>query len=262
MNMVDSLTSFRFITAFVVFLFHCNIHLNWKVNVKVIDNFFANGATFMTGFFVLSGFIMTHVYGNTDFTKRRNIFAFYIKRFARIYPVYIFATGVFFIVFHHFKCHEFIRIMLNDIFLIQGYFPSMFELGLNGGTWSLSVEALLYFLFPFLMIILNNNGKTALVIGILGSLLISVNVKCNLGGAIDTIYSNPIFRIPDFLIGIGCYLLLSKKYFNRGVSYISFFSLLLCCTLLGHPKYQYVGGGIYNYTALWDFDIYCLLFKE
>lgn len=63
--MITSLTSFRFITAFIVFLFHCKIHFNWDCGAKIIDKFLIKGATFMSGFFVLSGFIMSHVYINT-----------------------------------------------------------------------------------------------------------------------------------------------------------------------------------------------------
>jgi len=119
----------------------------------------------MIGFFVLSGFIMTHVYQNTDFTKRINIFNYYIKRFAKIYPVYIIATILYFCIFHNWSGSEFVRIIVNDIFLTQAFFASMFNLGMNGGTWSLTVEMFLYFLFPFLMILLNKNGKVSLILG-------------------------------------------------------------------------------------------------
>lgn len=93
--MIISLTSFRFITAFVVFLFHCRIHLNWQVDVRILDKFFLSGATFMTGFFVLSGFVMCHAYCDTDFTKRENIFNYYLKRIAKIYPTYLVVTLVY-----------------------------------------------------------------------------------------------------------------------------------------------------------------------
>jgi peptidoglycan/LPS O-acetylase OafA/YrhL len=111
--MIVSLTSFRFITAFVVFLFHCQIHLGWKLNVKILDKFLYNGATFMTGFFVLSGFIMTHVYMNTDFTNQKNIFKFYLKRFAKIYPTYAISTIVYFAIFRDFSSKQYLRVIIN-----------------------------------------------------------------------------------------------------------------------------------------------------
>lgn len=91
-NEVPSLTSFRFITAFVVFLFHCKIHLGYNTGIALLDKFLNNGAVFMTGFFVLSGYIMCYVYSTKDFRKKSEIYNFYLKRFARVYPVYFIAT--------------------------------------------------------------------------------------------------------------------------------------------------------------------------
>lgn len=157
--MIRSLTSFRFITAFIVFLFHCRIHFDWKVGVKLVDKFFLNGATFMTGFFVLSGFIMAYVYSNADFTKRENIFNFYLKRFAKIYPTYLFATIVYFIFLHDYTLKQMFRVFVGDPFLVQGFFSNMFNIGINGGTWSLTVEMFLYFLFPFLILLVAKSPK-------------------------------------------------------------------------------------------------------
>jgi peptidoglycan/LPS O-acetylase OafA/YrhL len=119
--MIKSLTSFRFITACIVFLFHCRVHFDWQVGSILVDKFFINGATFMTGFFVLSGFIMAHVYSNTDFTKRENVFNFYLKRFAKIYPTYAFATIVYFICYPVPE-KQIYRTIANDLFLMQGFF--------------------------------------------------------------------------------------------------------------------------------------------
>jgi len=256
--LISSLTSFRFILAFVVFLFHCNMHLNWRIGIKIIDKFFENGATFMTGFFVLSGFIMTHVYKNIDLSKKEGIFIYYIKRFARIYPAYLVGTVVYFSIFRDFNLKEFIRIFLNDIFLIQAYFPSMFGLGINGATWSLSVEMFLYFIFPLLMIIFNKKGKILLLLAIIGTSLLSINSILYSG---DNIYSNPIFRVPDFLCGIGFYFFLSKKYFN-GYTH-SLVLLLLCCSciLLGGGKNQYVMGQ-FIISPLFGAWICCVFYSQ
>ena len=51
----------------------------------------------MTGFFVLSGYIMAYVYQGKDFTKLEEVFIFYKKRFAKIYPVYFVGTIAFFL---------------------------------------------------------------------------------------------------------------------------------------------------------------------
>ena len=44
---------------------------------------------------MLSGFVMCHAYCDTDFTKRENIFNYYLKRIAKIYPTYLVVTLVY-----------------------------------------------------------------------------------------------------------------------------------------------------------------------
>jgi peptidoglycan/LPS O-acetylase OafA/YrhL len=235
--MITSLTSFRFITAFVVFLFHCRIHFNWKLDIRVLDKFFLSGATFMTGFFVLSGFVMAHAYCNTDFTKQKNIFNFYLKRLAKIYPTYIVVTLVYSAVIRDIPSQQYLRVIVNDLFLVQGFFPSMFPIGLNGGTWSLTVEIFLYFLFPFLMILSGQSPKI-LIVAIILTIIVSLNVK------FDSIYSNPVCRVGDFLCGMGFYFLrkqIRSIPFANYLHLITVIVLYLTCKKLG-GSYQYMQG--------------------
>jgi peptidoglycan/LPS O-acetylase OafA/YrhL len=238
--MIRSLTSFRFITAFIVFLFHCRIHLDWKVGSKLVDKFFLNGATFMTGFFVLSGFIMAHVYSNTDFTRRENIFNFYLKRFAKIYPTYAFVTIVYFIFLHDYTSQQISRVVITNPFLVQGFFPNIFVIGINGGTWSLTVEMFLYFLFPFL-ILLSAKSPKILIASFLVAVITSFNVHADKS---EYIYANPVIRIADFMCGMGFYFLKDKfkeiKFAN--LLHLVIVILLICaCRKLGND-YQYMAG--------------------
>ena len=238
--MIRSLTSFRFITAFIIFLFHSRIHLDWKVGQNHIDNFFLNGATFMTGFFVLSGFIMAHVYSNTDFIQRGNIFNFYLKRFAKIYPSYAFATVVYFIFLHDYTSKQILRVLVTNPFLVQGFFPNIFAIGMNGGTWSLTVEMFLYFLFPFL-ILLSAKSPKILIASLLIAAITSFNVHTDKS---EYIYANPVFRLADFMCGMGFYFLKDKfkevKFAN--LLHLVIVVLLICaCIKLGND-YQYMRG--------------------
>jgi peptidoglycan/LPS O-acetylase OafA/YrhL len=238
--MIGSLTSFRFITALVVFLFHCRIHLDWKVGSKIVDNFFLNGASFMTGFFVLSGFIMAHVYSNTDFTRRENIFNFYLKRFAKIYPTYAFVTIVYFIFLHDYTSQQISRVVITNPFLVQGFFPNIFVIGINGGTWSLTVEMFLYFLFPFL-ILLSAKSPKILIFSLLIAAITNLNVFIDKS---EYIYANPVIRLADFMCGMGFYFLKDKF---KGIGFSNLFHLiiiilLICaCGNLGND-FQYMGG--------------------
>lgn len=225
--MVNSLTSFRFITALVVFLFHCNIHLDLDLGIKIFDKFFLHGAVFMTAFFVLSGFIMTHVYQNWDFSKQGNVFEYYVKRFAKIYPVYMMATLVFFISFDEgYSNRQWGQIMLNGLFLTQGFFPSMFNLGLNGATWSLSVEMFLYALFPFLLLV---SGKSPKILWVALVLTGIVMLNVTLDNEAYT-YANPVMRLGDFMAGMGFYALKDKPLFKKAWFHIGIVVLLLFAT--------------------------------
>jgi peptidoglycan/LPS O-acetylase OafA/YrhL len=220
--------------------------LNWHTGIVIIDRFILNGATFMTGFFVLSGFILTHVHMNSDFTKKREILNFFIRRIAKIYPTYIIATITFFIIYHNLSNRDIIRIVLNDISLTQAFYPSMFSLGINGGTWSISVEMFLYFLFPFFMIIFRNDAKI-IIIGFLLVTLASLNIALvdpledKFAG--DILYSNPVFRLGEFCLGIGFYFIKENKVFQKKHGLVLTSVLLfLACTYLGHFRNQYMLG--------------------
>jgi peptidoglycan/LPS O-acetylase OafA/YrhL len=68
-----------------------------------------------------------------------------------------------------------VRVFVNDPFLLQAFFPSMFNVGINGGTWSLGVEMFLYFLFPFLMLLSRDSAKI-LIPAIVFTLVVGSNV--------------------------------------------------------------------------------------
>jgi len=99
-------------------------------------------------FFVLSGFSLA--YGELLAAGRESsIFAFYKRRFLRIFPGYIVATAL--VVFTHparLKLLETWKTLLGYLFVVQGYveLPS----GFIGASWSLTTELHAYLLFPFL----------------------------------------------------------------------------------------------------------------
>ena len=75
------LTSLRFFAAVLVFVQH----------VVPLTSRFSLGGAGVAFFFILSGFILTYVYGNELGGTRANgsVTRFYIARIARIYPIYI-----------------------------------------------------------------------------------------------------------------------------------------------------------------------------
>lgn len=83
---------YRIFAVFIVFVFHLNIHFNFQIHIKIIDRFINQGATVMTLFFMLSGFLLYYLHGETNlmiwenfkyFCKKKNF-----KNLSFIYFVY------------------------------------------------------------------------------------------------------------------------------------------------------------------------------
>jgi peptidoglycan/LPS O-acetylase OafA/YrhL len=210
------LTSLRFISAFWVFIFHVNSR--WSLDLpQPIDNIISQGPLGMSIFFVLSGFVLGYTYFDKE--PSRDYKSFLIKRFARIYPVYILisfltlpflvipyvATDVLGTIAH---VLTYLLVVILNIFLLQAWFPSLFNYWIDGGTWSLSVECFFYVLFPYILLVfkplsLDRLKKLLIIFYILslipGLVFISPLVPKVL---FATVYALPIYRLPEFIIGV------------------------------------------------------------
>lgn len=148
--MLDALTGLRFVAAFCVFLHHAKDRLSiewWNLGPL--------GGFAVGFFFVLSGFILMHVYGKT--LKTADIPRFFAARFARIWPVHAACLLLFLLLFRWrfppTAPDELLRV-LSQLTLTQTWGTRVEEiLGFNGVAWSISVEAFFYALFPFLCLL-------------------------------------------------------------------------------------------------------------
>jgi peptidoglycan/LPS O-acetylase OafA/YrhL len=254
--MISQITSLRFLIAFIIFVFHLKIHVGLNIGIKIIDNFLLNGATFMSGFFVLSGYIMYHIYSKNDFKNISEFRSYYIKRFAKIYPTYILATIVFtffaiFILKQSLTSKEWALYIYNDIFLLQAFQKSYFSLMFNGGSWSISVEAFFYLCFPFIMVHEKSfQGKSLLIFACIFLIIINLNTLLSSTSNHSTSYysySNPIYRISEFLIGIAFCKLRNEGYLAKlpfvlkNPFFIFLMIFFLTAISLSKGKFQYGG---------------------
>ena len=67
-------------------MFHSQIH--FKCSYSYANDFVKTGAIAMTGFMMLSGFVLYMSYSRKDFTKISEIKIFYLKRLISILPLY------------------------------------------------------------------------------------------------------------------------------------------------------------------------------
>ena len=159
---MPQLTFTRFIAAILIVLFHFGRNTT-PFNNTAISSIIGLAPAGVSYFFLLSGFILSSVYykKSEEINKKQ----YYLKRFVRIYPVYLLALIILIGFLLLTKQVVDIKAVFLQIFLLQAWFPGFIKT-LNIPSWSLSVEAFFYLLFPFLIANLKQIRKKWLLISI------------------------------------------------------------------------------------------------
>jgi peptidoglycan/LPS O-acetylase OafA/YrhL len=147
------LTSLRFFAALIVVTWHC-------AQTRALAATFSLGYVGVAFFFLLSGFILTYTYHETFRSGLRweAVRAFYVARFARVYPLHLVTIPLAVICMAAFGGHGLwdatdaqtrLQTLTAQAALVQSWIPlQTFYFGGNGPSWSISVEAFFYALFP------------------------------------------------------------------------------------------------------------------
>ncbi|MEL6675573.1 MAG: acyltransferase [Bacteroidota bacterium] len=172
-SFIPSLTPLRGIAAMLVALFHFSIFL---APLASPGNFIISKWYLMVDlFFVLSGFIMYHVYGSwfQESIARQSFGKYMRARFARLYPLHLFTLlvtiGIALVLYQSMPAGS-IPPLVGSVFdpaaiptsllLVQAWGFHL-EAPWNTPAWSISVEWFLYLLFPFLIAFLVRAPKIA-----------------------------------------------------------------------------------------------------
>jgi peptidoglycan/LPS O-acetylase OafA/YrhL len=144
---LDALTGLRFVAAAAVFVYHLPGWLQ-------VPGFNPGplGQAAVGYFFVLSGFILAHVYRRRGAPLSAG--RFYRARFARIWPLHIACLLAVLAILPASIPDTLPKTLqlLAHTALLQGWsWDSGWSLAWNGPAWSLSVEAFFYALFPLLV---------------------------------------------------------------------------------------------------------------
>jgi peptidoglycan/LPS O-acetylase OafA/YrhL len=101
-------------------------------------------------FFVLSGFVLTHVYRDwfSPRFQQQSVRNFFLARFARIYPLQFFASTLYALLLGILLKKWQLTGYLQDIFLIN-FMPRWHSL--NMVSWSIGAECVAYLFAPFLI---------------------------------------------------------------------------------------------------------------
>lgn len=215
-------------------------------------NFLNHGYLAVDLFFVLSGFVMALTYGHLfqNGFKSIDYKIFMERRFARIYPLYIFATILAIFHEHIFLLKPYdpetpplaVRNVTTHVFLIQAW---GFSKSYMGTTWSISSEMLAYVLFPILISLSLFKGRTIATLSFVASFITLLTLYMNwfdfYPNKIGSLsfshggYFSAILRcISEFTLGILAYRLFSIDDIRKKIqnAYVQISVITVICGLL------------------------------
>lgn len=185
---LQSLTPVRGLAALWVAVYHCAVQGFPSIHAAHYTNVLGKGYLAVDLFFLLSGFVLTHVYHDTcGRYGNGKAWDFFKARIARLYPLHLFVLGLFVMTtltvraIHYLATGTFQTIplegarslsaLLANLFMLQGLQAS--TLSWNYPAWSISVEFAAYLVFPLALPLIWQAGprlRTLLTLAILGAI--------------------------------------------------------------------------------------------
>jgi peptidoglycan/LPS O-acetylase OafA/YrhL len=231
-RVLPSLTPLRGLAAVWVVIYHYNI---WAPNAHLDAHspIIGKGYLAVDLFFMISGFVMTHVYHHAflrgDF--RGNYFRFIAARIARLYPLHVFilllflATALSSRTADYIATGDFSPIPLTGARSLSAFFANLLmlqgvkasELSWNYPAWSISIEFMAYFLFPLLLPTIWQASPrlkaalAAVILGLLSYLMLLTNDYFNQWDGPTTL----LRCMPEFILGMLMYSLYCSGRLHR-----------------------------------------------
>ncbi|WP_308301130.1 MULTISPECIES: acyltransferase [unclassified Crossiella] len=220
---LPSLTGLRWVAALIVFLYHVrNFGYFDGPAGGVLHWAFDAGATGVSFFFILSGFVLAW-----SVRPGEPVTTFWRRRFARIYPVHL-VTAVLALALGATLVPGLLPSSGNEtaanLLLISSWWPDWWQ-ALNPVSWSLVCEAFFYLCFPLLFVLLRK-GSAAWLYAVAAAAVLVVLALPFLGLAL---YSFPLARLPEFVLGVALGLLVRNGWW-RGPA----LDLAVAVTLVGY----------------------------
>jgi peptidoglycan/LPS O-acetylase OafA/YrhL len=247
-----ALTGLRGVAATFVMLYHFRLY-NWLHGPA--HSFVYHGYLCVDLFFVLSGFVMAMTYKPLfeHGFKSRAYILFLGRRLARVYPLYLLITLVFFglnqTASHNVApdAPKSVASLVANIFLVQawGVAPSYI-----GPAWSISTEWAAYMLFPLLVALtLTNRAVIAAACGIAAAAALTmlavlpadithvVRVRGPLDMSIGTNYGPAVRCIVEFTFGLLCWRVSQtawgKRLQGNGAGFFAALAILFLLAIKG-----------------------------
>jgi peptidoglycan/LPS O-acetylase OafA/YrhL len=249
---LSNLTPLRGIAALLVAIFHFEMAIARFVPVSK-TMFFEKCYLMVDLFFVMSGFIIYHVYGmNFNLKMKKEALSnFFVARFARTYPLHFFSLLLLILLILFLappgtypNMMEYPAAIPANFFLLQS-FHTLRIYTWNIPSWSISAEWAAYALFPLIALFIMKKRKLSVIVLLLVILSAYLSIMFLLPRRnplnpavpvphnINTTFDYGFLRgIAGFITGILIYLLYEsekiKRFFGRDVlAFITLFFLIL-----------------------------------
>ena len=209
-----ALTSLRFFAAYWVVLHHLDDGL--RPNIDAYTGLLRKGYLAVDVFFILSGFILSHVYWADGVSGRLDYWNFLSKRLARIYPMHIttmalmgLLVGIGAVTGLPVDATAHADAVAANLLLIHAWGTTT-GLSWNAVSWSISAEWFAYLLFPVMLAVaLRFRARPLALVGLaIGWLLVQGSWYGKIGGVgLFHLKGNyAILRIaPEFCLGCALY---------------------------------------------------------
>jgi peptidoglycan/LPS O-acetylase OafA/YrhL len=149
---IPALTGIRAVSVYFIFFKHLNFFSSEnQPNLHLFVNQFY---TFLTFFFVLSGFLIYYKYSEISTLNKTKLYNYFINRISRVFPILIILISITFLLgYYHglYSGNEAVKLYLLNISLLKGFSSDYLLTGI-GPSWSMSVEELFYLLSPLIFL--------------------------------------------------------------------------------------------------------------
>lgn len=228
----------RLFLGIYIAIFHT---FHYKDAPSLIREIFGYGFFATSTFFILSGFLLSHVYlknhGQETVYFKESSKNFIIKRFSNLYPIHIFSMLIYIFLIlilpyinsadvnlsiynvvydsnngtpheelkHKLSNFELMNVFLMNVFMLQAWNP--YYMTFNFPAWSISTLFFFYILFPFIAKGINKVKNLYIFLLVINLIYIIPAwffiVFADLGSPeAGILHRNPLIRLPEFISGI------------------------------------------------------------
>lgn len=242
---LPELTALRFFAAALVMAYH--YALVWAPSALDATGLLGKGSLGVDFFFVLSGFILTHVYLAAREAGQFRYGDFLWARLARIYPLHFVTTLIAVVILSiGYKIGAladdpvYLDFVVKTLAMVHAW-GTVDHFGLNAPSWSISAEWAAYLAFPaFLAVTLAFRNRPIVFVALSFALLAGADLfaRATLGkGVTELSFDFGVLRIaPEFLLGCALYLLAQRLTMPAAMAGLATVGAIVTTIILMHVR--------------------------